>query len=87
MRFLNVLVPFDYEASNKAEEFFAVGTTDCYTREPIYYNNKEHGKDSPNNPLKVGRMERSRNRVTELFHEGYENGKRHYSSLVEWLGK
>jgi predicted patatin/cPLA2 family phospholipase len=189
----NRLVPFDYETFYKAKEYFAVGTTDCFTGETVYYNNKEHGKDmltilrassslpfvapivpydnrslldggisepipikqaeregfvknvviltrnrgyqkktsssswlsnkvyknypglvnkmcerssyyneilqyvedreekglvfiiQPTNPLKVGRMERSSNRLTELFNEGYEDGRRHYSSLLEWL--
>ncbi|WP_456275746.1 patatin-like phospholipase family protein [Bacillus sp. AK128] len=189
----NKLVPFDYDAFYKAQEFFEVGTTDCVTGETIYYNNKEHGQDmltilrassslpfvapivsydnrrlldggisdpipikraeqagfeknvviltrnrgyqkkpskkswissrmykeypgllnrmeqrainynetldyisnqeknaqsfviQPANPLKVSRIERNQIRLTELFNEGYEEGKRLYPALLKWM--
>jgi predicted patatin/cPLA2 family phospholipase len=41
----------------------------------------------PSAPLKVGRVERNQHRLTQLFNEGYEDGKRLYTSLVEWKSK
>ncbi|MBM7659625.1 putative patatin/cPLA2 family phospholipase [Bacillus mesophilus] len=189
----NKLVPFDYEAFYKAEESFEVGTTDCVTGEPVYYNKHQHGKDmlmilrassslpfaapivefdqrclldggisdpipikraeevgfeknvviltrnkgyqkkpsrqswissrlyknypgllksmdnradfynetlqyiydqeeqgkvfiiQPSKPLKVGRVERNQNRLTQLFNEGYEDGKNLYTAVMDWI--
>lgn len=39
----NKLVPFDFETFLKGEEQFVVGTTDCHTGEPAYFNKTEHG--------------------------------------------
>jgi predicted patatin/cPLA2 family phospholipase len=39
----------------------------------------------PQTPLKVGRMEKSRERLSELFNEGYEDAKRIYPTLIEWM--
>jgi predicted patatin/cPLA2 family phospholipase len=39
----------------------------------------------PVNPLKVGRVERNRRRLSELFTEGYEDGKHLYPSLIQWI--
>jgi predicted patatin/cPLA2 family phospholipase len=39
----------------------------------------------PKNPLKVGRMEKNQERLTELFNEGYENAKNIYPALLQWL--
>ncbi|WP_338450155.1 patatin family protein [Niallia oryzisoli] len=41
----NELVPFDFATFNEAEEEFVVGTTDCLTGEPVFYNKKEYAKD------------------------------------------
>ncbi|SET34153.1 Predicted phospholipase, patatin/cPLA2 family [Salinibacillus kushneri] len=41
----NQLVPFDYETFNQAPEEFVVGTTDCHTGEPVYYDKTSYKKD------------------------------------------
>ncbi|WP_216827742.1 patatin-like phospholipase family protein [Alkalihalobacterium elongatum] len=41
----NKIIPFDYETFKKGEEQFVIGTTDCHTGQPIYYNKQEHGDD------------------------------------------
>lgn len=191
----NVIVPFDFDAFNKINETFVVGTTDCHTGRAVYYNNREHGRDllkilrassslpfiapmvsydekdlldggisepipikkaeeegfsrnvviltqhqgyqkkptpnlwisrrayknypnllekfsnrssyynetleyienqkkdgnvfviQPSNPLKVGRIERNQKRLTDLYNEGYEDGRRMYPQLLQWLEK
>jgi predicted patatin/cPLA2 family phospholipase len=40
----NKLVPFDYHTFMNAPEQFIVGTTDCETGEPIYYEKDKHGE-------------------------------------------
>lgn len=39
----------------------------------------------PTNPLKVGRMEKNRDRLQELYNEGYKDAKEIYYSLLQWL--
>ncbi|QHS22455.1 patatin family protein [Virgibacillus sp. MSP4-1] len=41
----NQLVPFDYEAFNQAPEEFVVGTTDCQTGEPVYFDKSNYKHD------------------------------------------
>ncbi len=41
----NQLVPYDFDTFEKAEEEFVVGTTDCMTGEPIYYEKSKSAKD------------------------------------------
>ncbi|WP_246943956.1 patatin-like phospholipase family protein [Bacillus pinisoli] len=41
----------------------------------------------PRTPLKVGRVERNRDRLIELYNEGYEDGKRLYPALISWLNE
>ncbi len=41
----NKLVPFDYETFHSASERFVVGTTDCMTGEPVYYEKSEVKQD------------------------------------------
>ncbi|KAA0546689.1 patatin family protein [Bacillus sp. BGMRC 2118] len=41
----------------------------------------------PTNPLKVGRMEKNRDKLEELYNEGYEDAKNISNSLVQWLAK
>jgi predicted patatin/cPLA2 family phospholipase len=41
----NELVPFDFETFNDAKEKFIVGTTDCVTGEPVYFEKENHTKD------------------------------------------
>ncbi|MBM7691183.1 putative patatin/cPLA2 family phospholipase [Peribacillus deserti] len=41
----NELVPFDFETFGSAREKFVVGTTDCVTGEPVYFEKKEYEKD------------------------------------------
>lgn len=45
----NELVPFDFETFNGASEKFLVGTTDCYTGEPVYFDKN----DVPDDFLKI----------------------------------
>jgi predicted patatin/cPLA2 family phospholipase len=39
----------------------------------------------PSKPLKVGRIERNKTKLLELFEEGYEDAKRIYPTLLKWL--
>jgi predicted patatin/cPLA2 family phospholipase len=41
----NRIVPFDFDTFLEGSEEFLVGTTDCHTGEPIYFNKKEHGRN------------------------------------------
>ncbi|MBT2695166.1 patatin family protein [Bacillus sp. ISL-55] len=41
----NELVPFDFETFNSAAEKFLVGTTDCITGEPIYFDKNDVPKE------------------------------------------
>ena len=41
----------------------------------------------PSQPLQVGRIERDKTKLNELFHLGYEDAKRLHRSLLEWLGE
>ncbi|WP_127587299.1 patatin-like phospholipase family protein [Paenibacillus koleovorans] len=41
----NRLVPFDFETFAAAEEQFVVGTTDCRTGRPVYFEKHEQGFD------------------------------------------
>lgn len=41
----NKLVPFDFPAFNEAKERFVIGTTDCVTGEPIYFEKNENPGD------------------------------------------
>lgn len=41
----NRLVPYDYEAFYQNQSEFVIGTTDCYSGEPIYYKRSDYGKD------------------------------------------
>lgn len=45
----NELVPFDFDTFNSAAETFLVGTTDCKTGEPVYFNKN----DVPDDFLKI----------------------------------
>nr|WP_285290827.1 patatin family protein [Bacillus sp. ISL-45] len=45
----NELVPFDFESFNSAAETFLVGTTDCVTGEPVYFDKN----DIPDDFLKI----------------------------------
>ncbi|MFD1735551.1 patatin family protein [Bacillus salitolerans] len=39
----------------------------------------------PTKPLKVGRVERNKTKLIELYEEGYEDAKANYSKLMTWL--
>ncbi|HSI66691.1 MAG TPA: patatin family protein [Planococcus sp. (in: firmicutes)] len=41
----NELVPFDFETFHAADGQFIVGTTDCYTGKPVYFNKKDSAAD------------------------------------------
>lgn len=41
----NELVPFDFETFNSAAEKFLVGTTDCITGEPVYFDKNDMPED------------------------------------------
>jgi predicted patatin/cPLA2 family phospholipase len=41
----NKIFPFDFETFLKGNEQFIVGTTDCETGKPAYFNKLEHGKN------------------------------------------
>ncbi|MEH7380670.1 patatin family protein [Bacillus sp. JJ1533] len=41
----NKHVPYDYDAFNQSKEEFVVGTTDCETGEPTYFNKEDYGND------------------------------------------
>ncbi|WP_026694035.1 patatin-like phospholipase family protein [Peribacillus kribbensis] len=41
----NEMVPFDFEAFNSAKERFVVGTTDCHTGEPVYFEKTDKKQD------------------------------------------
>ncbi|WP_224768311.1 patatin family protein [Metabacillus idriensis] len=41
----NKLVPFNFDAFMKSDQKFLIGTTDCETGKPIYYNKDEDGSD------------------------------------------
>jgi predicted patatin/cPLA2 family phospholipase len=41
----NELVPFDFETFNRATERFLVGTTDCITGEPVYFDKNDVTED------------------------------------------
>ena len=41
----NELVPFDFETFNNATERFLVGTTDCITGEPVYFDKNDVPED------------------------------------------
>ncbi|MDN3019356.1 patatin family protein [Paenibacillus sp. BSR1-1] len=41
----NQHVPYDYEAFYNCSSEFVVGTTDCMTGQPVYFNKQEYGKD------------------------------------------
>ncbi|WP_221568125.1 patatin family protein [Alkalihalobacillus sp. TS-13] len=38
----NKLVPFDYDKFHEAKERFVIGTTDCMTGEPVYFEKSEY---------------------------------------------
>lgn len=40
----------------------------------------------PSVPLEVGRVERSGAKLTKLYHQGYEDAKKHYEALLSWMG-
>lgn len=40
----NNIVPFDFERFLKCSETFIVGTTDCHTGEPVYFDKQKHGE-------------------------------------------
>ena len=44
-RLPNELAPFDFQAFNEAEETFVVGTTDCETGEPVYFDKSSCQED------------------------------------------
>lgn len=41
----NKLVPFDFTRFNQATEEFVIGTTDCVTGQPVYFNKSIFSKD------------------------------------------
>ncbi|MCD7036136.1 patatin family protein [Metabacillus sp. GX 13764] len=41
----NKLVPFDFTAFMQSPETFLVGTTDCYTGKPMYFDKETYGSD------------------------------------------
>lgn len=41
----NNLVPFDFQTFNAAKERFVIGTTDCLTGEPVYFEKNESPDD------------------------------------------
>ncbi|MFD1031967.1 patatin-like phospholipase family protein [Metaplanococcus flavidus] len=41
----NVLQPFDFQTFHAAEERFVIGTTDCLTGEPVYFEKSGHPSD------------------------------------------
>ncbi|WP_422124279.1 patatin family protein [Planococcus sp. X10-3] len=51
----NVLLPFDFQAFHAAEERFIIGTTDCLTGKPVYFEKN----DSPNDILPIIRASSS----------------------------
>ncbi len=51
----NKLLPFDFQSFNAAKERFVIGTTDCLTGEPVYFEKSE----SPNDILSIIRASSS----------------------------
>ncbi|GLB60960.1 patatin-like phospholipase family protein [Cytobacillus sp. NCCP-133] len=41
----NELDPFDFQAFTAAQENFIIGTTDCKTGEPVYFNKESYARD------------------------------------------
>lgn len=41
----NKLVPYDYETFYQSKGEFVVGTTDCFSGEPVYYSKQDYGQD------------------------------------------
>lgn len=41
----NELLPFDFQAFHAAEEHFIIGTTDCLTGKPIYFEKNDYPSD------------------------------------------
>lgn len=41
----NRLVPFDYDTFHKGSERFIIGTTDCMTGEPLYFEKNQYPED------------------------------------------
>ncbi|WP_436372439.1 patatin-like phospholipase family protein [Cytobacillus sp. BC1816] len=41
----NKLVPYHYDEFYKNKSEFVIGTTDCHTGKPVYFNKKDYGKD------------------------------------------
>ncbi|MFS0824041.1 patatin-like phospholipase family protein [Bacillus sp. 1P02SD] len=41
----NKHVPYDYDTFYQSKEEFVVGTTDCETGEPMYFNKEDYGND------------------------------------------
>ncbi|MFS0861834.1 patatin family protein [Fredinandcohnia sp. 179-A 10B2 NHS] len=41
----NKLVPYDYNSFTNSKEEFVIGTTDCETGQPLYFNKEEYGND------------------------------------------
>lgn len=41
----NKLVPYHFEEFYKNQSEFVIGTTDCHTGKPVYFNRKDYGKD------------------------------------------
>ncbi|HSJ36755.1 MAG TPA: patatin family protein [Planococcus sp. (in: firmicutes)] len=51
----NVLLPFDFQAFHAAEECFIIGTTDCLSGKPVYFEKN----DNPNDILSIIRASSS----------------------------
>ncbi|MGD6879409.1 patatin-like phospholipase family protein [Bacillus infantis] len=41
----NKLVPYDYDKFHNSQSEFVIGTTDCHTGEPVYFNREGYGQD------------------------------------------
>jgi predicted patatin/cPLA2 family phospholipase len=41
----NRIVPYDYDAFRKSESEFVIGTTDCDTGKPVFFNRSHYGGD------------------------------------------
>ncbi|WP_026583868.1 patatin-like phospholipase family protein [Bacillus sp. J33] len=44
----NKLVPFHYDEFYKSESEFVIGTTDCFSGEPVYYGKADYGNEMLN---------------------------------------
>lgn len=57
------------------------------TLEHIEANPERYFVIQPSQPLEVDRIERSKDRLSALYDQGYEDTRKHHATLQEWLGK